>query len=78
MASVVANSDCEDEGSGGATDVSARDTVAGDLASQGLPVDQPIMIARLMNDLRHDPVLPPPVEDMQVDLTLWGTDDLDM
>ena len=60
MPSLVVNSDSEDEGSGGAPHVSAKDAVADDLASQDLPVDQPIMIARLMDDLRHDPVLPPP------------------
>ena len=49
-----------------------KNAVADDLVSQDRPVDQPIMIARLMDDLRHDPVLPPPVEDMQVALTLWG------
>jgi len=70
--SLVVNSDVEYEGSGGAPDVSAKDAVADDIASLDLPVDQPIMIARLMDDLRHDPVLPPPAEDMQVALTLWG------
>ena len=72
MQSLFVNSDVEYQGSGGAPDVSAKDAVADDLASQDLPVGQPIMIARLMDDLRHDPVLPPPVEDMQVALTLWG------